>query len=65
MVYTRADSSGPFVAVDHGLALPPTSSLHSIFVDSSGGVWSAGGNVLTPPSTAGCSFTTAIRSRRS
>ncbi len=48
MVYTRADPSGPFVAVDHGLALPQTSSLHSIFVDGSGGVWSAGGNVLTP-----------------
>ncbi len=47
-VYTRADSSSPFVAVDHGLTLPATSSLHSIFVDSSGGVWSAGGNVLTP-----------------
>ena len=37
-----------FKAVDHGLALPPNSSLHSIFVDSAGGVWSAGGNVLTP-----------------
>jgi hypothetical protein len=48
MVYTRADPSAPFVAVDHGLMLPATSSLHSIFVDSSGGVWSAGGNVLTP-----------------
>jgi hypothetical protein len=48
MVYTRAASSGPFVPVDHGLTLPATSSLHSIFVDPSGGVWSAGGNVLTP-----------------
>lgn len=48
MVYTRASPSAPFVAVDHGLTLPATSSLHSIFVDSSGGVWSAGGNVLTP-----------------
>ncbi|MGH7439074.1 MAG: DUF6851 domain-containing protein, partial [Polyangiaceae bacterium] len=48
MVYTRPDPSAPFVAVDHGLAIPATSSLHSIFVDSSGGVWSAGGNVLTP-----------------
>jgi len=48
MVYTRKDPSAPFAAVDHGLALPATSSLHSIFVDGSGGVWSAGGNVLTP-----------------
>jgi len=48
MVYTRADPSAAFAAVDHGLSLPATSSLHSIFVDSSGGVWSAGGNVLTP-----------------
>lgn len=47
-VYARANPSAPFVAVDHGLTLPATSSLHSIFVDSSGGVWSAGGNVLTP-----------------
>jgi hypothetical protein len=53
MVYTRADPSGPFVAVDHGLTLPTTSSLHSIFVDASGGVWSAGGNVLTPALSGG------------
>jgi hypothetical protein len=48
MVYTRPNPQAPFVAVDHGLVLPPASSLHSIFVDSTGGVWSAGGNVLTP-----------------
>ena len=42
-----------------------TSSLHSIFVDSAGGVWSAGGNVLTPALDGGCSFTTASRCRRS
>jgi hypothetical protein len=49
-VYTRSRGSrgGAFAVVDHGLALPATSSLHSIFVDASGGVWSAGGNVLTP-----------------
>jgi hypothetical protein len=46
-VYTRRGTS-PFVAVDPGFALPATSSLHSIFVDAAGGVWSAGGNVLTP-----------------
>ena len=48
VIYTRADPRSPFVAVDHGLTLPATSSLHAIFVDSAGGVWSAGGNVLTP-----------------
>jgi hypothetical protein len=48
LVYTRGAPGGPFAVVDHGLVLPATSSLHSIFVDSSGGVWSAGGNVLTP-----------------
>jgi hypothetical protein len=48
MVYTRADPAAPFVAVDYGIPLPATSSLHAIFVDGSGGVWSAGGNVLTP-----------------
>ena len=46
-VYTRK-GTGAFAAVDHGMPLPVTTSLHSIFVDSSGGVWSAGGNVLTP-----------------
>jgi hypothetical protein len=47
LVFSRA-GSGAFAGVDHGIALPAASSLHSIFVDSSGGVWSAGGNVLTP-----------------
>ncbi len=47
LVYTRK-GTGAFAAVDHGIPLPVTTSLHSIFVDSSGGVWSAGGNVLTP-----------------
>jgi hypothetical protein len=47
MVYTRPPGAGAFVAVDHGLELPAASSLHSIFVDASGGVWAAGGNVLT------------------
>ena len=53
MVYTRSDPSKPFASVEHGLTLPATSSLHSIFVDSSGGVWSAGGNVLTPALNGG------------
>ncbi len=47
LVYTRK-GSGAFAPVEHGLPLPVASSLHSIFVDGSGGVWSAGGNVLTP-----------------
>jgi hypothetical protein len=46
MVYRRA-AGGDWKPIDHGLVLPTTSSLHSIFVDASGGVWSAGGNVLT------------------
>jgi hypothetical protein len=47
-VYTREKGAGPFNVVDHGLVMPAAFSLHSIFVDSKGGVWSAGGNVLTP-----------------
>jgi hypothetical protein len=47
-VYRRSKADTAFAVVDHGLALPATSSLHSIFVDGSGGVWSAGGNVLSP-----------------
>jgi hypothetical protein len=47
LVYHRTGTA-PFAVVDHGFPLPPTSSLHSIFVDDAGGVWSAGGNVLTP-----------------
>ncbi len=49
VVYTRGQpAGGAFTAVDHGLMLPAKSSLHSIFVDDTGGVWSAGGDVLTP-----------------
>lgn len=44
---------GPFAVIDHGIAIPAASSLHSIFVDSGGGVWSAGGNVLTPALDSG------------
>ena len=35
-LHARSGSDGAFVAVDHGLPLPATSSLHSIFVDPSG-----------------------------
>jgi hypothetical protein len=48
VVYTRAPGAGAFAPVDHGLTLPTVSSLHSIFVDDTGGIWSAGGNVLSP-----------------
>jgi hypothetical protein len=47
LVYTRK-AGGAFAVVEHGFSLPAASSLHSVFVDSAGGVWSAGGNVLTP-----------------
>jgi hypothetical protein len=47
LVYTRTGTA-PFAAVDHGIAVPTGDSLHSIFVDPSGGVWTVGGNVLTP-----------------
>jgi hypothetical protein len=47
-IYTRAQPGSPFALVDHGLVLPAASSLHSIYVDDRGGVWSAGGNVLSP-----------------
>jgi hypothetical protein len=46
-VYTHMEPD-PWKAVEHGLTLPAASSLHSIFVDAAGGVWSAGGSVLTP-----------------
>jgi hypothetical protein len=46
-VYTRTGNN-PFALAEHGFPLAPTSSLHSIFVDAAGGVWSAGGNVLSP-----------------
>jgi hypothetical protein len=49
LVFVRPEPGpGAFTVVEHGLPLPPASSLHSIFVDAAGGIWSAGGNVLTP-----------------
>jgi hypothetical protein len=47
LVFTRPAGAAAFKVVDHGLALPGATSLHSIFVDETGGVWSAGGDVLT------------------
>jgi hypothetical protein len=46
-IYFRTGSEA-FHAVEHGLPIAPSLSFHSIFVDASGGVWAAGGNVLTP-----------------
>jgi hypothetical protein len=46
-VFARPPGAAAFTAVEHGLALAATSSFHSIFVDPSGGVWSAGGNVMS------------------
>jgi hypothetical protein len=46
VVYFR-QGKDPFHLVEHGLPIPPSLSLHSIFVDPSRGVWAVGGNVLT------------------
>ena len=48
LIYHRDEPSQPFAVMDHGQVLPAASSLHAISVDPSGGVWSVGGNVLTP-----------------
>lgn len=48
LVFRRTTPTVPFAIVDTGLQLPAASSLHSVFVDPTGGVWSVGGNVLTP-----------------
>ncbi|HTQ06604.1 MAG TPA: hypothetical protein VMI54_22245 [Polyangiaceae bacterium] len=45
-VYHGVD--GVFTPVDPGLDFTAAESLHSVWVDPSGGVWAAGGNVLTP-----------------
>ena len=47
LIYTRP-GRGPFQVTPHELSIPAASSLHAIFVDPSHGVWSVGGNVLTP-----------------
>ena len=48
LVFQQDQPESGFKSIDHGLAIPPGHSLHSIFVDPTGGVWSVGGNVLTP-----------------
>ena len=47
ILYTR-QGDGPFQAIDHELTMPAADSLHAVYVDASRGVWSVGGNVLTP-----------------
>jgi hypothetical protein len=42
-----------FEPVDPGIDFKPTQSLHSTWIDPSGGQWSVGGNVLSPPLAAG------------
>ena len=39
--------------MEHELPLPPTGSLHAIFVDASHEVWAVGGNVLSPALDSG------------
>jgi hypothetical protein len=48
LVYTHAAPGSPWIAVDHDFAIPASYSLHSVYVDEIGGVWSVGGDVLTP-----------------
>jgi len=43
----RGDRRG-FAAVDPGLDFGAAESLHAVWVDPKGGVWAAGGDVLTP-----------------
>lgn len=45
--------AGKFSPVDSGIDFTATQSLHSTWVDPKGGVWAVGGNVLTPPLSAG------------
>lgn len=52
LIYFRQGDS-PFQSIDHGLGLPASSSLHAIFVDDAHGVWSVGGDVLTPALDSG------------
>ena len=52
MIYQRP-ATGGFQPIDHELGLPTNLSLHAIFVDSSHGVWSVGGDVLSPALDSG------------
>jgi len=46
-MFTRS-AGGVWRALDIQLALPPIESLHAVWIDPAGGVWSVGGNVVTP-----------------
>jgi hypothetical protein len=50
-IYRGKDSK--FVAVDSGIDVTATQSLHAVWVDPSGGVWAVGGNALSPELDAG------------
>lgn len=45
-VVLRREASGAWARVETGIALP-IASLHAVWIDPDGGVWSVGGNVLT------------------
>jgi hypothetical protein len=47
------DPGGGFAPVDTGLDFRAAESLHAVWVDPSGGVWAAGGDVLTPALAGG------------
>jgi len=47
-VYKREQPDVAWAEVDHELTIPASFSLHSVSVDDSGGVWSVGGDVLSP-----------------
>ncbi len=46
-IFARS-SGGTWHAVDTKLTLPTIESLHAVWIDPSGGVWTVGGNVVTP-----------------
>jgi hypothetical protein len=48
-----ADTGAGFEPVDSGVDLGAAESLHGIWIDPQGGVWSAGGDVLTPALSRG------------
>jgi hypothetical protein len=46
-IFSRG-SGGTWRAVDTKLSLPTIESLHAVWIDPAGGVWTVGGNVVTP-----------------
>jgi hypothetical protein len=49
-------SGDSYRPIDPGLDFAAGASLHSVWVDEKGGIWSAGGNVLTPDLNQGVSL---------